>query len=235
MDYIWIIIPLVLVVALIAALVLKWRGKGHSIDRDVADGRTLAPEASEVLEIESVQERRISIPIVQLPATTVINEKSLFEITDHMVISRISAAIPAAAQTAANTAAKAIVKETLNNPNMYLVKIPSGTTLVNPTRKGVQYATYRGAKKGLAEVVKPDITKMTKATTVANGVANIMNVGSLVVGQYYMSEISSKLETMTKSIEKISDFQDREFKSRILSLITLVGEISQFSSEIIEN
>lgn len=50
-----------------------------------------------------------------------------------------------------------------------------------------------------------------------------------------MSEISSKLETMTKSIDKISDFQDWEFKSRILSVITLVGEISQFSSEIIEN
>ena len=50
-----------------------------------------------------------------------------------------------------------------------------------------------------------------------------------------MSEISSKLEAMTKSIDKIGDFQDREFKSRILSVITLVGEISQFSSEITEN
>lgn len=50
-----------------------------------------------------------------------------------------------------------------------------------------------------------------------------------------MSKISSKLETMTKSIDKIGDFQDREFKSRILSVITLVGEISQFSSEIMEN
>jgi len=40
---------------------------------------------------------------------------------------------------------------------------------------------------------------------------------------------------MTKSIDKISDFQQREFKSRILSLISRVGEISQFSSEIMEN
>ena len=62
-----------------------------------------------------------------------------------------------------------------------------------------------------------------------------MNVGSLVVGQYYMSEISAKLETMNKNISKISDFQDKEFKSRIMSLIALVGEISQFSTEIIEN
>ena len=50
-----------------------------------------------------------------------------------------------------------------------------------------------------------------------------------------MSEISAKLETMNKNISKISDFQDKEFKSRVMSLIALVGEISQFSTEIIEN
>jgi hypothetical protein len=58
-----------------------------------------------------------------------------------------------------------------------------------------------------ANLSKVDMSKVTKATTVANGVANVMNVGSLVVGQYYMSEISAKLETMIKSIDKISDFQ----------------------------
>lgn len=62
-----------------------------------------------------------------------------------------------------------------------------------------------------------------------------MNVGSLVVGQYYMSEINAKLETMSKNISEISDFQDREFKSRIMSLMARVGEISHFSVEIIEN
>ena len=40
-----------------------------------------------------------------------------------------------------------------------------------------------------------------------------MNIGSLVVGQYYMSEISCKLETMTKSIDKIGDFQDRSLRA----------------------
>jgi hypothetical protein len=83
-----------------------------------------------------------------------------------------------------------------------------------------------------ANLVKVDASK---TTVLANGVANVINVGSLVVGQYYMSVISSELEDMTASINKISDFQDREFKSRILSVISLVGEISQFSTEILEN
>ncbi len=40
---------------------------------------------------------------------------------------------------------------------------------------------------------------------------------------------------MTKSIDKISDFQNREFRSRILALLPLVGEISKFDSEIMES
>jgi hypothetical protein len=199
------------------------------------DEESLLPAMSQLTKMISSQETSITIPIELLPATTQIDERRLFEITDSTVVARISQMIPAVAQTAANTAAKSIAKKTLSNPNLYLVKIPFGTTLVNPTKKGVQYATYRGAKKGLAEVVKPDLSKMTKSTSLANGVANVMKIGSFVVGQYYMSEISAKLENMTKSIDKIGDFQDRKFKSRILSVITLVGEISQFSSEIMEN
>jgi hypothetical protein len=40
---------------------------------------------------------------------------------------------------------------------------------------------------------------------------------------------------MNDSINKISDFQDREFKSRIMSLIARTEKYSAFSSEIIEN
>jgi len=51
---------------------------------------------------------------------------------------------------------------------------------------------FRGAKstKGHANLVKVDPTKINKATKIANIGANVMNVGSLVVGQYYMAEIS---------------------------------------------
>jgi hypothetical protein len=103
--------------------------------------------------------------------------------------------------------------------------------------EGAVRGFYRGAKsvKGHANLVKVDPAKVSKVASVANGVANVMNVGSLVVGQYYMTEINSKLEKMNKSIDKISDFQDREFKSRILSLISRLGKISLFSSEIMES
>ena len=49
---------------------------------------------------------------------------------------------------------------------------------------------YVHGGKGIAaqaNLAKVDMTKVTKTTNVANSVASVMNVGSLVVGQYYMS------------------------------------------------
>ena len=148
----------------------------------------------------------------------------------------------------ANTAADLAIKNAnkmFQNGDIYRAAIPSGATLSKSTQmEGAVRGFYHGAEgiKGQAnlvkvkvpELAKVDPTEISKATKVANGVANVMNVGSLVVGQYYMSEINSKIEALSKSVNKISDFQEREFKSRILSLIALVGEISNFSSEILE-
>ncbi|NBJ16962.1 MAG: topoisomerase IV [Dehalobacter sp. 4CP] len=234
MDYFLVIILSIIIVALIAALVIKSRRKANSYSKDVLDTVNSAPITSEALEAECVQESGITIPIERLPVTTEFDEKSLFEITDRTVIARISETIPAAAEIAAKT----ITKKALKSVELYKAVIPSGATLTKSKQmEGAVRGIYRGTKriKGQANFVKVDPTKISKATLVANGVANVINVGSLVVGQYYMSEINSKLETMTKSIDKISDFQEMELKSRILSLLSRVREISQFSSEIMEN
>jgi len=234
MDYFLVVIILSIVIALIAVLTIKLWIKYASKTKDVLCPENTNPITSEEIEAESFHESEITIPIERLLATTEINEKSLFEITDHTVIDRISQTIPAAAETVAKT----IANKALKNVELYKAVIPSGTTLTNSKQMaGAVRGIFHGAKgvKGHANLVKVDPTKISKATSVASGVANVMNIASLVVGQYYMSEITSKLEIMTKSIDKIGDFQDREFKSRILSLLSRVGEISQFSAEIMES
>lgn len=231
MDYLWIIIPVALVVALATVLGIKLRNKTRNNVETAISEKALVPVAIETTDIEQVQESGIAIPIELLPATTEIDEKDLFEITDRTVVARISQTIPAVAETATRT----IANNALKKMEVYKAILPSAETLVkSKDMEGAVRGFSRGAKgiKSQANLVKVDVSK---TTALASGVANVMNVGSLVVGQYYMSEISSKLETMTKSIDKIGDFQDREFKSRILSVITLVGEISQFSSEIMGN
>lgn len=233
MDYFLVLIFAIIVIALIVVLTIYLRRKAIFNGNDVLCPEKSASITPETLEVESVQ-GEITIPIERLPATIKIEEKSLFEITDRTVIARISQTIPAAAETAAKT----ITNKALKNVELYKAVIPSGATLAESKQmEGAVRGFYRGAKgiKGQANLVKVDPAKISKATKIANGVANVMNVGSLVVGQYYMSEINSKIETLKKSVNKISDFQEREFKSRILSLIALVGEISNFSSEILES
>jgi hypothetical protein len=238
--------PAIIVIGAIAVLIavaavvfIKKRNRpSGSVNISKANSTAFAPPFDE-------QDGLITIPIIQLPATTQFENGSLFEITNTAVISRISGLIPVAAQTATQAVAQNAAKvadTALKNAELYKVVIPSGAKLAQSKEmEGAVRGIYRGAKniKGHANLVKVDPAQMTKAakasTAVANGVANAMNVGSLVVGQYYMAEISAKLETMSKNIDKIGDFQDREFKSRILSVMTLVGEVSAFSAEIIEN
>lgn len=223
MEYFLIIASALIVTALIVAVVIcLWR-KANSRNKYVISDEIPTSISSKILATEQVQENGIPIPIEQLPATTQIDEKSLFQITDRTVLARISQAIPMAAETAARTVANN-ANIALKNVELYKMDIPYKDLMKSKEIDGAVRASTRNAKNITknANLIKVDTDKMSKTTAVANGAANVMNVASLVVGQYYMSEISSKLETMTKSIDKISDFQDREFKSRILSVITLV-------------
>lgn len=236
MDYLWLIIPLAIVAVLVIALGIYLKNKTRNNSEKFSDEKNLLPLVAEINDIEQIQGLGITIPLELLPATTQFDEKSMFEITDSTVVARISELIPFASQTGT----RMLVNNALNSlKSTEIIKIDIPFSQLSKSREVVGAARgYVHEGKSIAahaNLTKVDMTKITKANTIANGVANVMNVGSLVVGQYYMSEISSNLETMTKSIDRIGDFQDREFKSRILSVLTLVGEISQFSSEIMEN
>jgi len=236
-DYFLIIALPIIALAQIAGGVVFLCKKTNSNDNNAISTEQSDSTNSEVLmPVGCVKGYEITIPIELLPATTQIEDKSLFEITDHTVISRISGLIPFTLQNGTRIMANNALNP-LKGTELVKMDIPFSQLTKSKDMAGAARGYVHGGKgvAAQANLTKVDMTKVTKATAVANGVANVMNVGSLVVGQYYMSEISSKLETMTKSIDKISDFQDREFKSRILSVITLVGEISQFSSEIMED
>lgn len=237
MDYFLIIALPIVALALIVGGVVFLHKKSNSNGNNAISTEQTDSINSEVLVTSGgVQDGEITIPIELLPATTQIEEKSLFEITDCTVIARISELIPFTSQTGTRMLANNALNS-LKGTELIKMDIPFSKLTKSKDVAGAARGYIHGGKgvAAQANLTKVDMTKVTKATTVANGVANVMNVGSLVVGQYYMSEISSKLETMAKSIDKIGDFQDREFKSRILSVITLVGEITQFSSEIMEN
>ena len=62
-----------------------------------------------------------------------------------------------------------------------------------------------------------------------------MNVASMVVGQYYISEINDKLEDIKNSIDNISNFQDSEYLSKLLHICSKINEITENQNDILSN
>jgi len=226
MNFLPIVLIILAVVALIVVALFFNKRKGNINDEDISDAASFGI-------LGNAHSGDIIIPITQLPATTAINEICLFEIKDQSVIARISATIPNAAQAAAKTA----TNKALKSVELFKLDIPS-TALTKSKEAKNAFRAFSRNKKGItkqANLVKVDPSQMTKATAVTDAVANVMNVGSLIVGQYYMTEINNKLESIGKTLDKVSEFQDRQFKSEIMSLLARVSEVSQFSAEILEN
>ena len=69
----------------------------------------------------------------------------------------------------------------------------------------------------------------------SNAASAAMGVASMVVGQYYMDQINSKLELIEDGINKISNFQNNEYRSKVFSLVAHIKKIADYQIEILEN
>lgn len=180
-------------------------------------------QKNELAKLE--QESKRLIPVETLPLDAIEDESKLVEIKDSRVLAQINNLVPGLAKGATSIAqAKA-------GP-LYRVILPAGAKLANSKAiKGAKRAIYHGKDgiKGQANLME------AKGLTAANTISSAMNVASLVVGQYYMSQVNSKLDGINDGISKIQDFQDNEYKSKVLSLIAHVKNITDFKTEILSN
>lgn len=53
-------------------------------------------------------------------------------------------------------------------------------------------------------------------------VSSVMNIASILVEQYYMSEINCRLQTIEKEVKNISSFQKNEFESKVIKKILML-------------
>ena len=129
------------------------------------------------------------------------------------------------------------IKDIIQEGGIYQVIIPSGVKLDKSREMANAFrGSYRGAKSPIQGNANLNPVNDLFVTSQAASIVNVaMNVGSMVVGQYYMFEINSKLENIDKSINKILDFQDSEYKSKIMSLNSNIKELTKFQSEVLGN
>ena len=106
---------------------------------------------------------------------------------------------------------------------------------------GTQIDVIKNKKLGRKKNLFTGQTQFTKETGLTKKLTKQqltnagMNAASMVVGQYYMSEINDKLEDIKNSIDKISDFQDSEYLSKVLHIFSKINEITENQTDILSN
>ena len=156
--------------------------------------------------------------------------------SNHPVLAHVNNLVPGLAQAvnATNNAAQAV--QAANGGVLYRAIIPAGAKLTDSkAMEGAVRGFYRGADgiQGHANLVVVEAQKGT--AVVANTAAAAMGVASMVVGQYYMTQINAELGAISDGISEIQNFQDNEYRSRVFSLVAHVKKIADFQTEILEN
>lgn len=228
------IIPCVLIIVLIIAIAVILLSKRRTATQEVIESAN-AENLNNELMLTNKDNQEITIQVDTIPADIVPASDKLMEITDSKILARVNSLVPDLVQAgnAINNVAKSAK---VDGEVLYRAIIPNGAKLTNSRdMAGAVRGIYHNADgiRGHANLVAVQAEQGTEM--LANATSAAMNVASMVVGQYYMSQINAELAELNESISKISDFQDNEYKARVFSLISHVKNISDFQIEIIEN
>lgn len=159
------------------------------------------------------------------------DENKLMKITDNKVIKSIMHNIPNTIK-AANSVK--LANDLTKVTELYKVTLSSGGELAKVKGKEnlVRAFSKSGSKiKEHAELKKFDIKNYA---TAANLNAT-MDIVSMIVGQYYLSEINNKMESINNKLDKVISFQENEYKSKVMALVVQIKSLSKYQLEILNN
>ena len=236
MKYVVIGICVVAVVAIVILLIYKEKITLHSKGNKIPERNTDIVTAKQTRGLSQYDKSfdEIVIQLEMLPAEDLPDKSELVEIKDHKILERVNNLVPGLAQSGI-AGTNAVQSAKAGSEVLYRVIIPPGAKLDNSrAMEGAVRGFYRSSNriKGHANLVA--VKDQKGIVVAANTSAAAMGVASMVVGQYYMTQINAELGRISDGISKISDFQDNEFRSRVFSLIAHVKKISDFQVEILE-
>lgn len=225
------IIGIIVVIATAVGVLIYRTRKQQSI---TSENAVITKQKTNTASSEQVYEtmNQLMIQLEQLPAES-INENKLMKITDSKLLTRVNNLVPELFQ-AGNAAVNAVQAARANGQVLYKAIIPAGAKLADSKdMAGAVRGYYHGTKgvKGQANLVN-----VKQNANVAGKVASsAINVASLVVGQYYMSQIDVELGKINTRITKIADFQDNEYKSKVFALVAQIQKMVKFQIDILDN
>ena len=176
-------------------------------------------------------DKGLEVVLESLPTTFDETQGHLVEITEPSVLARIDAVIPAAS-VAGTSVAKAVGS---TGETLYKVVLKNGGQLVDSrTVAGAKRAIIMG-KNGIAEHANLLEVNPSELGKVANVGATVFSVASIIVGQYYMQQIDSKIGAISDELKGIASTLDIQYRSQAASLIESVYNISKFQMDTIAN
>lgn len=152
------------------------------------------------------------------------------------LLSTISQTFPAASSVTSALASGIAEKA---GSGAYQVIMQSGQSLMHSKNgenlyKGITQAAGHRGIAGSADL-KPINSTVSELATKTGAVAGVMSVASMVVGQYYMTEINGKLESISESIDDIKNFQKTELLAQISTVVRESRQLSVYNDEIMES
>ena len=218
-----------IIVAVVLGGVLWWKGMKN---KKLLEANVILKQESKLNSSKLSEDdmNRLMIQLEQLPLEAISDERNLMEITDSKILARVNNLVPALFQ-GGNAAANAVQA---SGKVLYQAVIPAGAKLAkSQDMAGAVRGIYHGAEgvSGHANLVAVNNT----ANVAANAAAAAMGVASMVVGQYYMTQINAELSEISEGITKISDFQDNEYKSKVFALVAQIQKAAKFQVNILDN
>ena len=147
-----------------------------------------------IQELSATNSNQLSISFSELPISAIEDNTELIEIKDERMLSRINETMPELVRVAKNTG-EAIQKAQNHGEVVYQAIIPAGEKLIKVRGKTDKYRGLIKGEKGIKEHVQLSKKTVDNTAKIAeNALSSAMNVASMVVGQYYMSEINAQLD-----------------------------------------
>ena len=240
-DYIlWICLAGVTIIA-VTALIIAIRSKGsktRNLEDAVSTENTLTRDDLAQNEVSISEPTPLVIEYEPVTSLKPVAEKRLVEIKDKQLLTAIDSAIPGTAQAVINSALlQSYGKNAQSAGQLYRVIIPPGEKLVNSrSMDGAFRGLTRDAKNIThhANLVAADSTAADRLATM-NAVNAVMGVASMVVGQYYMTQINNRLDQISEKLGKVISVQNAEIKGKIQALVLEIQKSSVFQYETLQN
>lgn len=229
-----IIVTVILIAVICMAFLFKNKQKSMGMTSICKrEGKSYIPLKIEGENIVDFKGEELAIQMERLPLEMIPAETCLQEITDKKVLAQIDGLLPGFVQGGTGIANVANAAKSADKV-LYEAIIPAGAKLCNSKEmEGAVRGIYRGANniQGHANLVEVQ----NATNVVANTAAAAMGVASMVVGQYYMNQISNELSEINDSLGRIEEFQDNEYKSKVFALVAQIKKMASFRTEILEN